>query len=136
MKIWLLAVFSLLSLGACGGPTEIAGISDEGGCGPFDVEFVYQQLVQVIRNDCPFEVTFRFVFQQDGCKLTLFDAGPDGEDVDGVVNSQGFYGFEFKDDGMIYDCQGDAVEDADRGTSLLNCPFDADDFCRIEFDSI
>lgn len=134
MKILITALLFVILLGACGGSTEIAGISDEGGCGPFDVNFDFEELVQVTRNDCPFELTFRFIVEQDGCKLTFQDAGPNGQDLPGVINQQGFYGVEIKDNnGTIYECQGDAVADYDRGGSYrLDCEFDADSVCRIE----
>jgi hypothetical protein len=133
LKILITAWALMILLGACGGPTEIAGISDEGGCGPFDVDFDFEELVQITRNDCPFELTFRFIVEQDGCKLTFQDAGPDGQDLHGVVNSQGFYGVEIEDNnGALYECQGDAVADFSRGSYLLNCEFNAAGFCRIE----
>lgn len=129
------ALAAPLLLGACGGSTEVAGISDDGGCGIFETNFEVDTFVQVIRNDCPFELTLRFIIEQDGCKLTLQDAGPNGEDLPGVVNQQGFYGVEVKNEGTIYDCQGDAVADADRGTYRLDCEFDATT-CRIEADPL
>lgn len=134
-KIAIILGFIVL-FGSCGGSTEIAGISDEGGCGPFDIDFELAEFVQVIRNDCPFVLTFRFVVEQDGCKLTLENAGPSGEDIPGVLNSAGFYGIEIKGtDGTIYECQGDAVEDSIRGTDRMDCQFNTS-LCRVEFDQI
>lgn len=132
-RIRLLLIMTIL-LGGCGS-TEIAGVSDEGGCFPFETSFDTNTFVEVIRNECPFEMAFRFTLEQDGCKLTFIDAGPGEKDIHGVINQQGIYGAEIQDtDGTVYECQGDIVEDSRRGTFFMTC--DSESSCRVELEPV
>ena len=127
----IIACVSFINCGG-GGDSSIAGIDASKGCGEFsgtgDAE------VSVLKNTCPFKVGNFFNVNQNGCSLTISGLATNGTDIKGVVDDDGYYGFEIIqiEGNRTWACVSDFEQNS--GYSYqVNCESGAD-FCQIAGD--